>query len=617
MLGPFSEEDLRTGVAEGRFELRDFVQVEGQVVWQPLGRILEASEEELRGAVAPDWACILKWAWLRLRYNLDEQGALVGVTCLVLGTLSLALSNWPFVFWVPWFVAAAVAAIALFRRKREAAGGLILLAVISVPWLFHFFGPKAVGQKSERVVEAPAIAVKNPAAPEPKPAPAPAPAPVLAMAEKTPVPIPGLATEPAAPAPLVEAATPVAPPSPIATPAPVAVATITPHYVPAPAEPAEATPPAATPAPESILSAAGKLAGAVIPFLTDKASLPGSTSSLPAGPKDPKAAEQEAAAAEAQLIQSHNDAFVIVKGSNGSGSGFVGRLGDKTWLFSNIHVVSEVKQPVITRLDGVTLNAGAAEVAAGPDIARVALTAPPVHPLEVITDFEANVHIGDDVVVLGNSGGGGVVTSLRGKVVGIGPDRLEVSAEFIPGNSGSPIVHLKTGKVIGIATYLTRRYEQFGSSGSNGTVVVRRFGYRIDKVPAWEPVNWPELYAEADQLEQISKLSGDIFDFLDALRNDKEPSFATDTLRRPAQDWVSKLRTKNVSDSDRRSATQSFLNALRFMVRGDVDNAKARFRYTYFRNRLSSEEKVRDRMYQAFDSELVKLGSPLSRHSYR
>ena len=43
---------------------------------------------------------------------------------------------------------------------------------------------------------------------------------------------------------------------------------------------------------------------------------------------------------------------------------------------------------------------------------------------------------------------------------------------------------------------------------------VRRFGYRIDKAqPAWEPANWIELSEEADQIEQISKLTGDDFDF--------------------------------------------------------------------------------------------------------
>jgi hypothetical protein len=318
------------------------------------------------------------------------------------------------------------------------------------------------------------------------------------------------------------------------------------------------------------------------------------------------------------MMQGHNDAYVIVKGTNGSGSGFVCRVGPKTWLFTNIHVASEIKQPTITRLDGVAVTTGPGEVAAGPDIARMAVINPaPQHPLEVMTDFEANVHIGDEVAVLGNSGGGGVVTALKGKVVGIGPDRLEVSAEFIPGNSGSPIIHMKTGKVIGIATYLTRRYEQFSSNGGNGDVVVRRFGYRIDKVPAWEPANWIELSEEADQIEQISKLTGDIFDFLGALHDKKEPNFATDALRRPAADWLGKVRNSKMSDADRLSATQGFLNALRFIVRGDVSNAEARLRYTFFRDELKKEKQIRDRLYQAFDADLASISSPLSRHGYK
>ena len=114
----------------------------------------------------------------------------------------------------------------------------------------------------------------------------------------------------------------------------------------------------------------------------------------------------------------------------------------------------------------MAVTTGPGEVAAGPDIARMAVINPaPQHPLEVMTDFEANVHIGDEVAVLGNSGGGGVVTALKGKA-GIGPDRLEVSAEFRA--TVAVRSFMKTGKVIGIATYLTRRYEQFSSSGGNG-----------------------------------------------------------------------------------------------------------------------------------------------------
>ena len=163
-------------------------------------------------------------------------------------------------------------------------------------------------------------------------------------------------------------------------------------------------------------------------------------------------------------MQGHGDSLVIVKGDEGSGSGFICNNRVNTLLYTNIHVIADIKQPVMTDLSGTPLVTGLADVAAGRDIARFALTKLPAKPLEIITEFESNVRIGDAVVVLGNSGGGGVVTKLPGEIVGIGPDRIEVSAEFIPGNSGSPIIHVKSGKVVGIATYLTRRSEEFSSS---------------------------------------------------------------------------------------------------------------------------------------------------------
>jgi hypothetical protein len=319
-----------------------------------------------------------------------------------------------------------------------------------------------------------------------------------------------------------------------------------------------------------------------------------------------------AAVSTADVLQSHNDAFVIVKGSNGSGCGFACRQGAKTWLFTNIHVVAEIKQAVISRLDGVAVPLGAAEAAAGPDIVRMVLAKVPEHPLEAITDFEANVHIEDDIAVLGVMGSG-MVTWQQGRVVGIAPDRVEVAATFIPGNSGGPIIHLKTGKVIGVTSYLNRPYEQYSSNGGNGSPVIRHFGYRIDKVPAWEPVNWPQLYADADQIGQVSKFTTDVFDFLDSVRKQKDPHFSTPTLRLPGQEWVDKMRAKGLSPADRRSAKQAFLNALQFLVRADLGPAEAQLRYTYFRNRLKDEKTVRDRIFQAFDAEGGSLGSPLSR----
>jgi hypothetical protein len=304
---------------------------------------------------------------------------------------------------------------------------------------------------------------------------------------------------------------------------------------------------------------------------------------------------------------------VVVKDGGASGSGFICRDGQKAWLFTNIHVAAGMRNPQFSRLDGAQIRVGAAEAGGARDVVRIAI-AESAQALEILPNLDASAKIGDDVVVLGNSGGGGVVTTLSGKLVGIGPDRIEVSAEFIPGNSGSPIIHVATGKVIGIATYLTKRYEEFAGTSTgkrtNEGLTVRRFGYRLDQIPRWEPVNWTLFHAEAEQLRKISALTADVFDFLDALREEADPQFGTDALRRPATEWLAAIRRQNMSEADRNRSTQNFLSSLRFMVRADVATAENQLRYSYFRERLQKEREVRDRLYKSFDDDMKRIVSP-------
>jgi hypothetical protein len=336
------------------------------------------------------------------------------------------------------------------------------------------------------------------------------------------------------------------------------------------------------------------------------------------------AAPEPSAAGGGDLVQRHRDSLIVIRGNDGSGSGFLCRKGERVWLFTNNHVAAGMPNPVFTRLDGSRVNVGTAEAAAGYDAMRLVVPDAVARPLECVTTLEDVARIDDDVVVLGNSGGGGVVTSIPGKLVGIGPDRIEVSAEFIPGNSGSPVVHVSSGKVIGIATYLTRRYEEFSSSGEavqgrpgggnlKGTIVTRRFAFRLDNVPKWEPVNWRLFQTEAQQIRQISAVTEDIFDFLGTIRRREKPSFSTDTLRRPAQQWLDVVEKPRLSEVDKYNATRSFLNTLRSMVRTDIAVAETRLRYTFFREQLAEERTVRDKLYKAFDNESRRMSSSLNR----
>ena len=56
-----------------------------------------------------------------------------------------------------------------------------------------------------------------------------------------------------------------------------------------------------------------------------------------------------------------------------------------------------------------------------------------------------------------------------------------------PGNSGGPIIHLRSGKVIGVATYATC------SDKLSGEKAARRFGYRLDTVALWQHIDYKQF----------------------------------------------------------------------------------------------------------------------------
>ncbi|HEV7867745.1 MAG TPA: serine protease [Chthoniobacteraceae bacterium] len=569
ILGPFTATAVREKVDSGDFQLEDFVQSGGVAVWQPLSRWL-TKDPEAGGAIAPDWKSLGKWAALRLQHDVLAGHAMVGLVCAAIGGLVVILSHWPAALWLPWFAVAIAIGVLALRSGRTLSGLLPLVAVAVVPVIYALITRDQDSASKVAAVQPDTTEVQTEALPPPIPSVSEAPVRSRESAKATPVPV--VSVEKVAPPP------PAAPSGvPALTPV---IAAATPSSPPA----QQNFPPLPPPTP-------------TLPPIPEPASVPEDT----------------------DLVQRYHSALVLVKEGAGAGSGFVCKAWGQPRLFTNIHVVAGMKQPQFTALSGAKIAAGAGEAAAGHDVMRFELATPPAVVLEMLANLEATVKIGDPIVVLGNSGGGGVVTKLGGKLVGIGPDRVEVSAEFIPGNSGSPIIHVPTGKVIGIATYLMRRYDEFSTAAQSPrtsrspALVIRRFGYRLDSVTRWEPVNWGVFQAEADRIQRVSEVTEDVFDFLNALRKKETPQFATEALRRPASQWMTAVSGGRLSEADRLQATQTFLSSLRWLVRGDVASAETQLRYSYFREELRKEREVRDKLYKAFDDEGKKLSSPSTR----
>ena len=175
--------------------------------------------------------------------------------------------------------------------------------------------------------------------------------------------------------------------------------------------------------------------------------------------------------------------IVIIKGSRSSGSGFIAKFANTPVVISNVHVFIGNKKIKLMTTAGKVIDFKAIYFAKKYDLVFYILKNPEkvTSYLNIERNFETNVTTGSPVVVFGNSLGGNVATELPGEVQGIGPEIVEVSSKFVHGNSGSPIILKKTGKVIGVATFALKENPHWVTKGTR-FAGVRRFGLRVDKL---------------------------------------------------------------------------------------------------------------------------------------
>src|SRR5262245_48775513 len=95
-------------------------------------------------------------------------------------------------------------------------------------------------------------------------------------------------------------------------------------------------------------------------------------------------AKAEDSADVGHVVQQSSSSLVFVEGGGGSGSGFVCKLKDGTFLVTNQHVLAGMARIKFTRLDNAPVKSGAAGAAVGHDVMRFAL-GEEAHPLVATT----------------------------------------------------------------------------------------------------------------------------------------------------------------------------------------------------------------------------------------
>jgi hypothetical protein len=304
-----------------------------------------------------------------------------------------------------------------------------------------------------------------------------------------------------------------------------------------------------------------------------------------------------------EIVKADHESLVFVTGTEGAGSGFIAAIGNANFLITNVHVTAALHDAAFKTLDGVAIQGGAPSLAVGEDIFCMARP-PGGKPLELMQDVDANETIGDWIVVLGNAEGGGVVNTIIGKIVGVGPNLVEIDAPIVPGNSGSPIIDLKTGKVVGVATYLTVEQYDLATFRALKQPRIRRFGYRLDTVKAWQPVNWRAFNAEADQMDTIKTLTDDFYNFFFELalnRKNFVPQWHGDALiRSRVDDWMT-LKSQHPSPEDGAQADANFISFLKTACFSDINASQDEMTYDYFRRDLGDQRLIRGQMAGGFE----------------
>ncbi len=305
-------------------------------------------------------------------------------------------------------------------------------------------------------------------------------------------------------------------------------------------------------------------------------------------------------ATPAQLVKEYRDGLVFVEGKTGQGSGFIVDYKGQKFLFTNAHVMAGVRAPQFKLLDRSVLRVGGAVAAVAHDIVALGVL-DGGRAIPCVESLEKEVSIGDPVVVLGNAEGAGVVNLLQGSLIGVGPNLVEVDAPFVPGNSGSPIIHVRSGKVIGIATYMTIRR----SAGSEERV--RRFGYRLDSVQQWQPVDWGRFYSEADRMGKMEKTTAEFETLLQDFSKNGKPtrSYETPAIRGALEGFATSAREAS-SKADAQQVTERLLASLRSASGRDVREAKAAVGYDFFKRQLETEAREREEITKIFDQALKR-----------
>lgn len=197
-----------------------------------------------------------------------------------------------------------------------------------------------------------------------------------------------------------------------------------------------------------------------------------------------------------------------------AGTAFIARMRGNLFVVTNLHVVRDAEEISMRTIDGVDLKLpNVMYIAKNQDAVLFPISELPEGSvaLDILEDVPGNVRVGDHIVACGNSQGRGSFLRSAGEVVAIGPSIIEMNCAIFKGNSGSPIYHASTRKVIGVVSHLSagvsNPFDAATKMRSNSPIKssIRYFGQRIDSTKQWEKVGMSDFISQCEDIRVFAE----------------------------------------------------------------------------------------------------------------
>jgi len=212
------------------------------------------------------------------------------------------------------------------------------------------------------------------------------------------------------------------------------------------------------------------------------------------------------------LTNEQMQAMVMIKGDNAQGAGFLIRSPDGTFVVTHLRLLAANPNVKIFTNSGAPITTLSLKGAADRDLAMFTIKDDHYSYLTLPTDAANSVEAGDQIIIPDIGNQTDVLSGKPGRVIGMGPERIDFNIGMGPGSSGAPVIHVKSGKVpalvsaekqVDVSDNLAKAWPPNPVPGL--ARIFPYFGLRLTGIQGWETYDQPRFLSETLFLKQIHR----------------------------------------------------------------------------------------------------------------